>query len=108
MQIIQQLEIKRPPFTGGLMGLSDLTSSFFKSPPTKDLQGLYYVEVFEKRHQQSIIDNSHQHEVTVKRKKRHKKLTGDELKMALSIVGMIKDDIEPDLSKRFREYLYGK
>ncbi len=103
---VQQLDIKRPQFTGGLMGLGDLRPPFLKTVLPKDSQGLYYDEVLDKRRRPSDIKDSHSHGVIRKETKRAKKLTDEELQLALSIVGMIKDNVEPDLSENFREYLH--
>ena len=42
----------------------------------------------------------------IQRHLRKRKLTETEIKKALSIVGIIKTEVEQDLAERFREYLY--
>ena len=68
-------------------------------------QGQYYAEAIERRdhHEKSAAYAS----IIPERKKlKKRKLTEDDIKLALSIVGIIKDGLEPDLSERFREYYY--
>lgn len=102
---LQDFETLKPAISGGLLGLKDSGPFPHIIVSPRDSQGLYYREVMEKKFPPARIEND-QVKLTKKRKKRAKGLTDDELQLALSIVGMIKDDIEPDLSENFREYLH--
>jgi len=68
-----------------------------------DAQGEYYAEALETR-----IDKGQSLLLFPKDRRRasRKRLTENDIKLALSIVGIIEDGMEPDLSERFREYLY--
>ncbi|MEW6388006.1 MAG: hypothetical protein AB1491_10870 [Thermodesulfobacteriota bacterium] len=71
----------------------------------KDAQGQYYAEAIETRdyREKVVFPSAGVHE---RRKLRKRRLTKKDIKLALSIVGIIEDGLEPDLSTRFREYLY--
>jgi hypothetical protein len=70
-----------------------------------DAQGQYYAEAIEIRdHREKSATFSPT--VPKQGKIRKKKLTKENIKLALSIVGIIEDGLEPDLSENFREYFY--
>ncbi len=70
-----------------------------------DAQGQYYAEAIEIRdHREKPVTLLPR--ASEQGKSRKKKLTKENIKLALSIVGIIEDGLEPDLSEKFREYFY--
>jgi hypothetical protein len=70
-----------------------------------DAQGQYYTDAIEERNHTNkpvfLLSP-----VRKQKRIRRKKLIEGDIKLALSIVGIIEDGLEPDLSENFREYFY--